>query len=345
MWAGVEAGPGSVLMCPSEYVVPAPTTTIAEPISAAAMPATVAYERLAPGGGGYLPTEYMPAGSAACMVPQQMYAQQLPATMAMPGMMPGYTNPQQQNAHVHCSGPPVHAASEKQGKVPYTLPRPLAAPLGFPAINAEYPTLVSAEAEGEVITISAKDASRWRLELKDFGTELTPGWERPIDAVADTKTATFRLSDAAGRCRPNEKKNAGLRVRLCTVTTAGETGKWTEWKAVTIKKPKEPPKEPPKEELPAQPVDKPPAQGSAGGTAPDKGTIADASAVPEAQPSSSAVPPPTPAPAAEPPAAPPSTDASLDPFRGLSREQVDEKLAAAGLSGLAPTIWGMLHPS
>ena len=260
---------------PGSYVSPAPSTTVLEP--------SVGYERLAPGGRGYLPTEWLP--SHPTMPPQQqLYMQQPPPppfygqqpqftggvmSATMPAQQPyGYaaaqphaamTMPpsygqqqqqqqsqqplqqQQQQQHMHSVGPPVHAASEKTGKVPYHLPRPLAAPLGFPAVTAPYPTLAEASAEGDVITISATGAARWRLELKDAQ------WERPIDAVADTKTATFRLSGACDR---------KMKVRLCTVTAAGETGVWTAWEDVKKKEPKkeEPKKEEPKKEEPAASV-------------------------------------------------------------------------------------------
>ena len=228
-------GPGvDTTQPPGSYVTPAPTTTVMESMTGQSMSSSsqVAYERLAPGGRGYMPTEYMPASHT--LPPQQQYfmqyqpqppyyeqhmpqhmpphmVQHMPPHMAQPMQMsatmhpsmmpqhygyvaqplsatmpPGYyggsTGGQsqpgsQQPQHMHNTGPPVHAAGEAKGKPPYYLPRPLAAPLGFPLVTAPFPTLAEASAEGDVITISATGASRWRLELKDAN------WERPIDAV------------------------------------------------------------------------------------------------------------------------------------------------------------------
>ena len=92
------------------------------------------------------------------------------------------------------------------------------------------------------ITIGAKDASRWRLELKDVG------WERPIDAVVETKTATFRLSGACDR---------HLKVRLCTITPTGDAGPWTPWKDIQKVEPPPPPEAAapaPAEGMPASPT-------------------------------------------------------------------------------------------
>jgi hypothetical protein len=274
---------------PGSFLIPARSTTILQPAPAPSETATVGYERLAPGGNGYLPTEWLPANYT--LPSQQYYAQQpapppsqgqgqpAPSTSqdqqlpppsipywqpmlvwSMPGQQPGYGTanvasqpPHPQPQHLHSGAAPVHVPGEQKGTVPYFLPRSLAAPLGFPDLRPAFPTLTVASAEGDVIKISATDAGRWRLELK------AEAWDRPIDAVCDTKTATFRLDSAFTR---------KLKVRVCTMSATGEAGQWTPWKDLECKEgKKEEPPEPAPAPAPAPPAPAP-APAPASATAP-----------------------------------------------------------------------------
>ena len=137
---------------PGSFLIPARSTTILQP--APSETATIGYERLAPGGNGYLPTEWLPANYT--LPSQQFYAQQpasppsqgqdhpVPSTSqdqrlpppsipywqpmlvwSMPGQQLGYgtTNvtsqpPQPQPHHLPSGGAPAHVPGEQKGTLP-----------------------------------------------------------------------------------------------------------------------------------------------------------------------------------------------------------------------------------
>jgi hypothetical protein len=113
---------------------------------------------------------------------------------------------------------PIHAAGEPDGALPYRLPDKLGVSLGFPSQAATIPTLGECTSEGDLVTIRASGVPRWRLELKD------EAWGAPIDAVCESKQATFRLQGAS------ERK---LTVRVCKATEDGTCGKFTDWTDLT----------------------------------------------------------------------------------------------------------------
>jgi hypothetical protein len=197
---------------PSQNVYPAATTAVAAPSTYGA----VAIERLAPGGTSYLPTQVLqqappmvhhmeqPAFAQAPMqAPMQMTMPTMPLTQTFPSNTPLYTAPAgyyvpptTAGSHGHGHGharEPIHAPGEPTGKLPYILPDKYATPLGYASSAATKPTLGECTVTGDVVTIRATGCPRWRLELKD------KGWGAPIDAIADTKSATFRLNDAQNR--------------------------------------------------------------------------------------------------------------------------------------------------
>lgn len=235
-------------------------TVHAQPITNVAMPhSAVAYEKLAPGGASYLPTTYLDPAAAAQMhggyyaaqMPlQQTFPSNVPLNATYPplGMMaaghpapyyPGYAAPPGYTgaaapaaaAHEHATHEqrtPIHAPGEPTGKLPYILPDKLATPLGFAATAASQPTLGECEADGDLVTIRATGAPRWRMELQDAA------WGAPIDAIVDQNFANFRLQDAESR---------SLKVRVCRVAPDGTFGKFTDWKEV-VPKPRESEPEP-----------------------------------------------------------------------------------------------------
>ena len=248
-----------------QRLIPAGVTSIAPAVQAGAamMPASlstsmppsmathgaVAYERLAPGGAGYLPTTYLSSSQAAGMqtyapgtaytpgvnysagqtyysakppptaptVLQQTYPSNVPLSTTYPppsgyasyAMPQGYYMPPPptagSNATEHTDKhatkrTPIHAPGEPTGELPKFLPDKFATALGYEAAKPGKPTLGACEVEGDMVTIRASGAPRWRLELKDAG------WGAPIDAIADTKSAVFRLHKACERT---------LTVRVC----------------------------------------------------------------------------------------------------------------------------------
>lgn len=129
---------------------------------------------------------------------------------------------------------PIHAPGEPEGKLPYLLPDKMGVALGFPSQAPTIPTLGDCTAEGDLVTIRATGVPRWRLELKD------EAWGAPIEAVSESKTATFRLHGACERT---------LTVRVCKANEDGSCGAFTAWSAVTAP----PPPLPPAEESMGQP--------------------------------------------------------------------------------------------
>lgn len=117
---------------------------------------------------------------------------------------------------------PIHAPGEPEGKLPYLLPDKLGVALGFPSQAPTIPTLGECTAEGDLVTIRATGVSRWRLELKD------EAWNEPINAVCESKTATFRLQGAGER---------SLTVRVCKASEDGTCGAFTGWAPVTAPPP------------------------------------------------------------------------------------------------------------
>ena len=253
-----------------QYVVPAATTTVAESSYGGA----VAFQRLAPDGRTYLPTAYARSHdqSPPMPPPQPIYAPpppQRPIYAAAPPMMmmPGapYASyapyapyAPQVPAAPHSGGggftahPPckqreaVHAPSEPTA-VPYNLPNALATAIGFESSNGPRPEGLSCEISGDVIKIRVKKCvpCRWRLELACVeivdraGKKDTPKWGANVDAICDTKEATFRLHDAG-------KKE--FKVRAARITPNGdfmeddcppfghpEHRRWTDWVYAEVK--------------------------------------------------------------------------------------------------------------
>ena len=160
------------------HVVPSPygTTVAVAPPSQYYSAGPVAYERLAPDGRSYLPTEYMPAPGAPppqMMMPAYGYGQASPMDMAYMYGMPTPCGP---CGHAPSAGKPSKPLLDPSKPLPYLLPPDLAGALGFtPAPPVA--KLDKAEVDGEVITIGSSGSKRWRLELKD------EEWGRPVDAL------------------------------------------------------------------------------------------------------------------------------------------------------------------
>ena len=302
-------------MDPENTVTPAGVTNVAEPVTSMGQ-GHVQYERLAPGGQSYLPTTFLspeqahaatlhyPPQAQSLYPPPQPYPSnvQMPQAFAPPGYTsymppPGYYVPQPAAGYVgggatapasapagstgHATGDaakpkrtPIHAPGEPGGPLPYRLPDKLAVPLGYAPTAASMPTLGTCDVEGDAVTIRASGAKRWRLELKDSA------WKAPIDAIADTKSATFRLQvrrnlpaicpqsahnlpTSRSHNLPTSRSHLAsprqgasertLTVRVCSVAPDGKFGKFTDWAPVTLKVP-EPEPEPEPEAAESPPV-------------------------------------------------------------------------------------------
>ena len=138
---------------------------------------------------------------------------------------PGAAQHQNHSQHTHeaTKRVPIHAPGEPSGTLPYYLPDNLARPLGYALQASAVPTLGVCDVDRDLVTIRVTDESlrsspRWRLELQD------EQWGAPIDALVDSKSASFRLNDAASR---------SLKVRACKVSIDGSFGNFSEWKPIT----------------------------------------------------------------------------------------------------------------